>query len=50
MLGGLTMSIGKINQIIRHIALLLFIGLVWGQALYFKKNDKTIKIDSGEKL
>ena len=34
----------------RYLSLLLFLGLVWGQALYFKKNDKTIKIDSGEKL
>jgi hypothetical protein len=34
----------------KHLTLLLFIGLAWGQALYFKKNDKTIKIDSGEKL
>jgi len=34
----------------RYLTLLLFIGLAWGQALYFKKNDETIKIDSGEKL
>jgi len=34
----------------RYLTLLLFIGLAWGQALYFKNNDETIKIDSGEKL
>ena len=34
----------------RYLSLLLFLGLVWGQALYFKKNDETIKIDAGEKL
>ena len=32
MLGGLTMSLSKINQMIRHITLLLFIGLAWGQS------------------
>ena len=30
--------------------LLLFIGLAWGQSLNFKNNDKTIKIETGEKL
>ena len=34
----------------RYLTLLLFIGLAWGQALYFKNNDETIKINSGEKL
>ena len=32
MLGGFTMSISKINKMIRHIALLLFIGFAWGQS------------------
>ena len=35
---------------IRYMSLLLFIGLAWRQSLYFKNNDKTIKINSGEKL
>ena len=30
--------------------MLLFIGLAWGQALHFKNNDETIKIETGEKL
>ena len=34
----------------RYITLLLFIGLAWGQALHFKNNDETIKIEIGEKL
>ena len=34
----------------RHLSLLLFIGLAWGQNLNFKNNDKTIKIETGEKL
>ena len=34
---------------IRHITLLLFLGLAWGQALHFKNNDETIKIEIGEK-
>ena len=32
------------------MSLLLFIGLAWGQALHFKNNDETIKIEIGEKL
>ena len=32
MFGGVTMSISKINQRIKHLTLLLFIGLAWGQA------------------
>ena len=35
---------------VRYITLLLFIGLAWGQALHFKNNDETIKIEIGEKL
>ena len=35
----------------KHLTLLLFIGLAWGQALHFKNNNnKTIKIETGEKL
>jgi len=39
----------------KYISLLLFIGLAWGQgrrgqALHFKNNDETIKIETGEKL
>ena len=34
----------------RYLSLLLFIGLAWGQALHFTNNDKTIKIETGEKL
>jgi len=34
----------------KQFTLLLFIGLAWGQSLNFKNDDKTIKIDSGEKL
>ena len=32
LLGGFTMSISKINKMIRHIALLIFIGFAWGQS------------------
>ena len=32
MFGGVTMSMSKINQMIKHLTLLLFIGLAWGQA------------------
>ncbi|MDA9671720.1 hypothetical protein N9T87_00375 [bacterium] len=35
---------------IKNLPLLLFIGLTWGQSLNFKNNDKTIKIETGEKL
>ena len=36
---------------VRYISMLLFIGLVWGQALHFKNNsNETIKIKTGEKL
>ena len=35
---------------IKHLPLLLFIGLAWGQSLNFKNNDKTIKIETGEKF
>ena len=35
---------------INRITLLLFIGMAWGQALHFKNNDETIKIEIGEKL
>ena len=35
---------------INRITLLLFIGLAWGQSLNFKNDDKTIKIETGEKL
>ena len=35
---------------IKHLTLLLFIGLAWGQSLNFKNDDKTIKIETGEKL
>ena len=34
----------------KHLTLLLFIGLAWGQSLNFKNDDKTIKIETGEKL
>ena len=34
----------------KHLLLLLFIGMAWGQSLNFKNNDKTIKIETGEKL
>tara|TARA_B110000444_G_scaffold230714_1_gene238146 strand:- start:152 stop:625 length:474 start_codon:yes stop_codon:yes gene_type:complete len=34
----------------KRLTLLLFIGLAWGQALHFTNNDKTIKIDTSEKL
>ena len=35
---------------IKHLPLLLFIGLAWGQPLNFKNNNKTIRIELGEKL
>ena len=51
MLGGLIMSLSKINQMIRHIALLLFIGLAWGQEdLLIKKAEDSIYFKSGQKL
>ena len=31
MFGGVTISISKINQMIKHLTLLLFIGLAWEQ-------------------
>ena len=31
MFGGVTMSTSKINQMIKHLTLILFIGLAWGQ-------------------
>jgi hypothetical protein len=34
----------------KQFTLLLFIGLAWGQSLNFKNDDKTIKIETGEKL
>ena len=34
----------------RIFPILLFIGLAWGQSLNFKNDDKTIKIETGEKL
>ena len=34
----------------RHLSLLLFIGLAWGQPLNFKNNNETIRIETGEKL
>ena len=34
----------------KYLPLLLFIGLAWGQSLNFKNDDKTIKIETGEKL
>ena len=34
----------------RLLTLTLFIGFAWGQALHFKNNDETIKIEIGEKL
>ena len=36
MLGGFTMSACKLNQIIRHITSLLFIGLAWVQTFRVK--------------
>tara|TARA_S200000501_G_scaffold155619_1_gene146827 strand:- start:20341 stop:20817 length:477 start_codon:yes stop_codon:yes gene_type:complete len=35
---------------IRYILILIFIGLAWGQALYFKNDEETIRINPGEKL
>mgnify|MGYP000400834424 CR=1 FL=1 len=35
---------------VRYLSFLLFIGLAWGQSLNFKNDDKTIKIETGEKL
>ena len=35
---------------IKNLALLLFIGFAEGQNLHFTNNDKTIKIETGEKL
>ena len=34
----------------KQFTLLLLIGLAWGQSLNFKNDDKTIKIETGEKL
>jgi len=38
------------HRMTRIFPILLFIGLSWGQALHFTNNDKTIKIETGEKL
>ena len=46
MFGGLTMSFSKTNQMIRHITLLLFIGLAWGQN---KVNIKNL-VQYGDKM
>ena len=42
MFGGITMSTSKINQMIKHLTLLLFIGLTWGQntTSFFPNDDK----------
>jgi hypothetical protein len=37
-------------NVIKHLPLLLFIGLAWGQPLNFKNNNETIRIETGEKL
>ena len=59
LLGGLTMSKRKINQMIKYITLLLFIGLAWGQqknknpfweGLILKKGKKIEYVEIGEKV
>ncbi len=48
MFGGVTMSISKINQMIRHIAsLLLFIGLAWAQPSQNDTIDIQISVNDG---